>query len=84
MLNLARGRETGIPSLNQTRAQLYNDTGLADLKPYESWADFALNIKNAASVVNFIAAYGTHATITSAADTRRQARGGGRTGVFGG
>ena len=34
MLNLSRGRETGIPSLNQTREQLYNDTGLADLKPY--------------------------------------------------
>ena len=66
VLNLSRGRETGIPSLNQTREQLYNDTGLADLKPYTSWPDFAMNIKNAASVVNFIAAYGTHATITAA------------------
>ena len=66
VLNLARGRDTGIPSLNQTRAQLYDDTGFADLKPYTSWQDFALNIKNAASVVNFIAAYGTHSTITSA------------------
>lgn len=64
-LNIARGRDTGIPSLNQAREQLYNDTGLADLKPYQSWADFALNIKNAASVVNFIAAYGTHSSITS-------------------
>ena len=66
VLNLARGRDTGIPSLNQTREQLYNDTGFADLKPYTSWQDFALNIKNAASVINFIAAYGTHSTITSA------------------
>jgi Ca2+-binding RTX toxin-like protein len=66
VLNLARGRETGIPSLNETRAQLYNDTGLADLKPYASWIDFAENIKNAASVVNFIAAYGTHASILAA------------------
>jgi hypothetical protein len=65
VLNISRGRETGIPSLNETRAQLYNDTGLADLKPYESWFDFAQNIKNAASVVNFIAAYGTHSSITS-------------------
>jgi Ca2+-binding RTX toxin-like protein len=65
VLNLARGRETGIPSLNETRAQLYNDTGLADLKPYESWFDFAQNIKNAASIINFIAAYGTHSSITS-------------------
>ena len=82
MLNLARGRDTGIPSLNQTRAQLYNDTGFADLKPYTSWHDFALNIKNAASVINFIAAYGTHSTITSADDRCRQARGRGRTGVW--
>ena len=65
VLNLSRGRETGIPSLNQTREQLYNDTGLADLKPYTSWQDFALNIKNAASVINFIAAYGTHGAITA-------------------
>ena len=65
-LNIARGRDTGVPSLNETRAQLYNDTGLADLKPYASWFDFALNIKNPASVINFIAAYGTHSSITSA------------------
>lgn len=65
-LNIARGRDAGIPSLNEARAQLYNDTGIADLKPYSSWADFALNIKNAASVVNFIAAYGTHASISGA------------------
>jgi Ca2+-binding RTX toxin-like protein len=65
-LNIARGRETGIPSLNETRAQLYNDTGLANLKPYSSWADFSAHIKNAASIVNFIAAYGTHASIASA------------------
>ena len=64
-LNLARGRETGIPSFNQTRAELYNNTGLADLTPYTSWVDFAQNLKNASSVVNFIAAYGTHETITS-------------------
>ena len=64
-LNLARGRETGIPSFNQTRAELYTKTGLADLTPYTSWIDFAQNLKNASSVVNFIAAYGTHQTITS-------------------
>ena len=73
-LNIARGRDTGIPSLNETRAQLYDDTGLADLKPYDSWVDFAANIKNAASVVNFIAAYGTHATITVGDDAGGQAR----------
>ncbi len=65
-LNIARGRETGIPSLNETRAQLYNDFGIVDLKPYASWAEFALAIKNPVSVINFIAAYGTHATILAA------------------
>ena len=73
-LNIARGRDTGIPSLNETRAQLYDDTGLADLKPYDSWVDFAANIKNAASIINFIAAYGTHATITVGDDAGGQAR----------
>ena len=43
------------------------DTGFADLKPYESWYDFTLNIKNAPSIVNFFAAYGTHSTITAEA-----------------
>jgi Ca2+-binding RTX toxin-like protein len=65
-LNLSRGRETGIPSLNETRKQLYDATGLADLQPYTSWADFAANLKTASSVINFIAAYGTHATILAA------------------
>ena len=65
-LNIARGRETGVPSLNETRAQLYNDFGIVDLKPYASWSEFALAIKNPLSVINFIAAYGTHSTITSA------------------
>ena len=34
------------------------------LKPYESWVDFAGHLKNEASIINFIAAYGTHALIT--------------------
>ena len=52
-------------------------------KPYESWYDFARNIKNPASIVNFIAAYGTHATIIADDDSRRQARRGDAL-VFGG
>ncbi len=82
-LNIARGRDTGIPSLNETRSQLYDATGLADLKPYASWFDFTLNIKNAASVVNFIAAYGTHATITGVA-TLADKRAAAEAIVFGG
>ena len=66
-LNIARGRDTGIPSLNETRAQLYNG-GAIDLKPYTSWVDFSEHLKNPLSIVNFIAAYGTHASILAATD----------------
>lgn len=38
-------------------------TGAVDVKPYVSWIDFAQHIKHPLSVVNFIAAYGTHPLI---------------------
>ena len=65
-INLARGRDTGVPSLNQARAEFYAMTGDSQLKPYASWADLAGHLKHEASLVNFIAAYGTHASITTA------------------
>src|SRR5690606_33951146 len=68
-INLARGRDTGVPTLNQVRADFYAGTGDSKLKPYESWFDFALNLKNEASIINFIAAYGTHETIVNATTT---------------
>ncbi|MGK9053684.1 peroxidase family protein [Neorhizobium petrolearium] len=75
-INIARGRDTGIPSLNEARA-LFKEAANGDtqLDPYKSWVDFALNMKNPASIVNFIAAYGTHATITGATtvDAKRDA-----------
>ena len=65
-INLARGRDTGVPSLNAARREFYEVTGNNEaLKPYESWIDFAANLKNEASIINFIAAYGTHSLITS-------------------
>ena len=64
-LNLARGRDAGIPGLNEARRQFYAMTGDAALTPYTSWIDFAQNVKHPASVINFIAAYGTHALITA-------------------
>jgi Ca2+-binding RTX toxin-like protein len=64
-INLARGRDTGVPSLNETRAAFYEATAQNSLlKPYESWVDFAGHLKNEASIINFIAAYGTHELIT--------------------
>ncbi|SFP54598.1 Ca2+-binding protein, RTX toxin-related [Geopseudomonas sagittaria] len=65
-INLARGRDAGVPSLNVARAEFYAMTGDSQLTPYSSWVDFAMNLKHQTSVVNFIAAYGTHGTITSA------------------
>ncbi|MGV3576670.1 MAG: peroxidase family protein, partial [Devosia sp.] len=65
-INLARGRDTGVPSLNAARAQFYNAANQDQLlKPYESWVDFASHLKHEASIINFVAAYGTHSLITS-------------------
>ena len=60
-INIARGRDAGVPSLNAARAQFYQMTGDSQLKPYISWADFAVHLKHPESLINFIAAYGTHA-----------------------
>lgn len=66
-INLARGRDTGVPSLNEARRTFYEATNEdVLLKPYESWVDFAGHLKHEASIINFIAAYGTHASILSA------------------
>ncbi len=64
-INLARGRDTGVPTLQDSRRAFYQMTNQdAQLKPYESWVDFAANLKNEVSIINFIAAYGTHVLIT--------------------
>ena len=67
VLNIARGRDTGVPSLQEVRRQFFEQTGgNTALKPYESWDDFGRNIKHPESLVNFIAAYGTHNSIKAA------------------
>src|SRR3990172_8035633 len=65
-INLARGRDTGMPSLNAARRTFFEGSGDSQLAPYTSWSDFVLHLKHPESLVNFIAAYGTHETITSA------------------
>ncbi|MFS0755110.1 peroxidase family protein [Noviherbaspirillum sp. 1P10PC] len=65
-INLTRARENGVPTFNEARAQFFEMTGDTQLKPYESWVDLAQNLKNVASIVNFIAAYGEHDTIRAA------------------
>ena len=75
-LNIARGRETGVPTLNLVRNQIYAQIHDTTLKPYESWYDFGQFLKHDASLINFVAAYGTHQSIldaTTIADKRAAA-----------
>ena len=66
VLNPARGRDAGIPSLNAARRDFYTQTGDSWVKPYTSWADLVEHLKHPESLINFIAAYGTHSSILSA------------------
>jgi len=72
-INLARGRDTGVPTLNKARKSFFDATSNSALQPYESWTDFKLGIRNQESVVNFIAAYGKHPTITGTEAQKRTA-----------
>ena len=65
-INMTRGRDTGVPTLNEARADFFAMTQDSQLKPYESWVDFAAHLKHEASVINFIAAYGTHSELLAA------------------
>ncbi|MGL4449302.1 MAG: peroxidase family protein, partial [Shewanella sp.] len=65
-INIARGRDTLMPSLNDAREQFFALSGNSQLKPYTSWADFTGYLKNPTSIINFIAAYGQHETILAA------------------
>ena len=72
-INITRGREAGVPPLNEFRRQLFTRTRDSSLRPYSSWSDFGLNLKHPYSLVNFIAAYGTHPSITGGLAHRRAA-----------
>ncbi|RYE88224.1 MAG: hypothetical protein EOP19_02055, partial [Hyphomicrobiales bacterium] len=57
-INITRGRDTGLPTFNELREQLFVATGNGALAPYDNWADFGANLKNPSSLLNFITAYG--------------------------
>ena len=65
-INIARARDQGIPPLNVVRRQFFTATHDTAVKPYANWFEFGQNLKHHESLANFIAAYGTHASITSA------------------
>ena len=63
-LNMTRARDAGVPPLNDVRRQIHAETNDAQLAPYTSWADFGQHLKHPESLINFVAAYGTHPSIT--------------------
>ncbi len=65
-INIARARDTGVPSLNSARREFYAATSHPALAPYTSWTDFGLGLRNPESLVNFVAAYGTHPSVLNA------------------
>ena len=62
-INMTRARSEGIPSLNNLRKQIFAATNDGQLAPYENWVSFGQALKHPESLMNFIAAYGTHETI---------------------
>ncbi len=59
-LNITRGRDVGLPTLNQFRSQ----TG-GTLQPYYAWNDYFDALRYVQSDVNFLAAYGKYPTINA-------------------
>ena len=64
-INMTRARSEGIPPLNEVRRQIHAATNDGAMKPYTDWVDFGQQLKHPESLVNFVAAYGTHDIITS-------------------
>ncbi len=65
-LNLTRAREAGIAPLNGVRRQLFEATNDGQLRPYTSWSDFGQHLKHPESLINFVAAYGKHPSVSGA------------------
>ncbi len=64
-LNMTRARDAGVPPLNDVRRQIFAQTNDGQLTPYTSWSDFGQHLKHPESLINFVAAYGQHPSITS-------------------
>ncbi len=77
-LNIARGRDVGLPTLNELRQQVFdglvqntsNNANASGLAPYTSWADFGGHLRTPESLVNFIAAYGRENDVFGLQDIR--------------
>ena len=62
-INMTRAREAGVPSLNNLRRLIHNQTNDGQLAPYTDWSDYGQHLKHPESLVNYVAAYGEHPTI---------------------
>ena len=62
-INIARARDVGNPRLNDARRAFFKATHDYRLKPYAHWVDYADNLRHEPSLVNFVAAYGTHPSL---------------------
>jgi Ca2+-binding RTX toxin-like protein len=57
-LNIVRGRDSGIPSWNDVRADLFAQTGMSSLAPFQSWDEVGLNLLHPADTLkDLISAY---------------------------
>ena len=65
-INLTRGRSEGIPSLNAARRHFFQVTGDSQLAPYQDWFEFGQGLRHPESLVNFVAAYGIHPSLSTA------------------
>ena len=55
-INIARGRDMGMATLNEMRAAL-GSAGKQNFAAYANWSEFAQNMNHPDNLVNFIAAY---------------------------
>src|SRR5690606_23476403 len=71
-INMLRARDAAVPPLQEARQTFFDATGDPSLRPYSNWVDFGNGLKNGnifgrdatnSSLVNFVAAYGTHDSI---------------------
>jgi Ca2+-binding RTX toxin-like protein len=65
-INMTRAREAGVPPLNEVRREIFAQTNDGQLAPYTSWSDYGQHLKHPESLINFVAAYGTHPSIVNA------------------
>ena len=64
-INIARGRDVGLPTHNELRQQIYdgllqytnNSPNSSALAPYTSWQDYGDHLRHPGTLVNMIAAY---------------------------